>query len=359
MTRLERIQDTLGRRRAMLWVAPSEDFFYLMGWSLHADERLTFLAVTPDRVGLVVPSVNAQQAREHIEPQWQVVEFEDAVGPEQAVRRLYDALGGARWQSLISDAARYDHAQTVQRVAGTLGLASTVLAAHRMPKDPDELACLQESQRLNDLAMQAAFSALRPGMTEIELQDVIRQAYAQHGADREAFIIVAAGAHSALPHHIPDRTVITPGPVLIDIGCYYRGYASDMTRVAYLGQPPEPFRAIHAVVNQAVQAALAVVRPGALASQVDGAAREVIDRAGYGSYFVHRTGHGIGVAVHEPPSIMQGNDLALPLHVTFSIEPGIYLPNRFGVRLEEVVVVKETGPEILSAVSREIFVQPV
>ncbi|MCY0880747.1 MAG: M24 family metallopeptidase, partial [Firmicutes bacterium] len=137
---------------------------------------------------------------------------------------------------------------------------------------------------------------------------------------------------------------------------YKDGYASDMTRMAYVGTPSEEFTTVHAIVNQAVQAGWQAARAGNPAEAVDAAARRVISDAGYGEYFVHRTGHGIGLSVHEPPYMMAGNDLPIPLHAAFSIEPGIYLPGKFGVRLEEVVIAGENDARILSAVSRDIHV---
>ena len=240
-----------------------------------------------------------------------------------------------------------------------MALASEIMARLRMQKDDEERRLLQESQRINDQAMLAAYEAMRPGMTELELADVIRRAFIANGADKEAFIIVAAGEHSALPHHSPTTTVLTEGPVLLDIGCYYQGYASDMTRVAYLGQPTEKFLAVHHLVEQAVQAAHQTARPGTPAEEVDRAARRVIAEGGFGPQFVHRVGHGIGLSVHEPPSVMETNTLPLPENAAFSIEPGIYLPGEFGVRLEEVVLNRPDGAEILSKVSRDIFVKPL
>jgi len=323
------------------------------------DERLTFLAIAPDSVHLVIASVNAEEAVSHLGTAVPITRFTDDQGPREAIRAVYAKLDGPRWRSFISDDARFDHAQVIAQEAGPLGLASRILAPLRMQKADDELTRLRESQRINDAAMRAGFEAMRVGMTEAELADVIRRAFIREGADREAFIIVAAGEHSALPHHTPGATVLSPGPVLLDIGCFYQGYASDMTRVAYLGEPDEKFRTIHAIVDRAVEAAVRTARAGVAAETVDRAARQVIQDAGYGAYFVHRTGHGIGLSVHEPPSVMEGNQDPLPLHATYSIEPGIYLPGEFGVRLEEVVVNHPDHAEILSQVSRAIFVKPL
>lgn len=355
--RIEAIQAKL-EGRTVLALAPGDDFEYAAGWSPLGDERLTFLLVASDQVRLVIASVNAEEAVVHLPAGFPIVQFTDDQGPEKVLQAAIDEMQAA--QFLVSDDARYAHARILESLGQKpMGLASQVMAGLRMEKDAEERRLLEECQRINDMAMRAAYEAMRPGMTELELADVIRRSFIANGADKEAFIIVAAGEHSALPHHSPTTTVLAEGPVLLDIGCYYQGYASDMTRVAYLGEPSAKFRAVHQLVEQAVQAAHRAARPGAPAETVDRAARDVIREGGYGPQFVHRVGHGIGLSVHEPPSVMQGNRLPLPENAAFSIEPGIYLPGEFGVRLEEVVINRPQGAEILSHVSREIYVKPV
>nr|WP_207711528.1 M24 family metallopeptidase [Sulfobacillus harzensis] len=340
----------------VLALAPGDDFRYAAEWSPLGDERLTFLLVGKEGARLVIASVNAEEAVAHLPDGFSIARFSDDEGPVTALKDAVKNFHGSRF--LVSDDARFAHAQILADVVeGSLGLASTMMAELRMQKDEEEIRLLAESQRINDLAMQAGYEAMRPGMTELELADVVRRAFIAHGADREAFIIVAAGAHSALPHHTPTDTKLEEGPVLFDIGCYYHGYASDMTRVAYLGTPSQKFRQVHQLVEQAVQSAHRTARPGVPAEEVDRAARRVIDQGGYGPQFVHRVGHGIGLSVHEPPSVMEGNTLPLPVNAAFSIEPGIYLPGEFGVRLEEVVVNRPGGAQILSQVPRDIFVK--
>lgn len=353
--RLQDIQRELQDRNCVLALSPGDDFRYAVGWSPLYDERLTFLLIGPQQTRLVIPSVNAEEAIAHLGDSVPVERFSDDLGPRQALERAVTVVGRGAW--LVSDDARYDHASILANaVAKPLGLASDVMAAMRMQKSEEECQRLEECQRINDQAMLAGYEALRLGITELELADVIRRAFLQHGADSEAFIIVAFGDHTALPHHHPTDRPLTEGPVLLDIGCYYKGYASDMTRVAYFGEPSEKYRQIHAIVDQAVGAAQAQACPGASAELVDGAARQIIAQEGYGEAFVHRVGHGIGLSVHEPPSVMQGNHLALPENAAFSIEPGIYLPGEFGVRLEEVVINRAPGAEILSKVPRAIHV---
>lgn len=200
-----------------------------------------------------------------------------------------------------------------------------------------------------DRAMQAAFSKIRPGMTEKELAADIRAHFASEGA-APAFWIVGAGGNGAFPHHSASERVIEEGDaVVIDIGGRKQGFPSDITRMAIVGRAPEGYGQIHTIVERAVQAALKAARPGVLAKEVDAAARKVISDAGYGEYFVHRTGHGMGIDGHEPPYITATSETVLEEGMVFSIEPGIYLPGRFGIRLEDIVILREDGPEVLSS----------
>ncbi|WP_242968527.1 M24 family metallopeptidase [Sulfobacillus sp. hq2] len=360
--RLAKARERLGKEHAAMFLAPGDDFRYLLSWSPLADERVTFLGVSHDRVVLVIASVNAQEAHEHLNGMVDIVAFSDQDGPHAVMQKIFGPMAADCQTLYVSDDARFDHVERLKaaiNVHDGLTVASSLMAPWRMSKDPDEVEKLMACQAINDRAMRKGLESIRPGMTEMELQDIIRRAFMENGADREAFIIVAAGSHSAMPHHTSDQTVIAEGPVLLDIGCYKDGYASDMTRMAYVGAIPDEFAHVHRIVNRAVEAAFDQVAVGQEAQQIDHAARRVIEEAGYGTYFVHRTGHGIGLSVHEPPSIMEGNPLPLPLGAAFSIEPGIYLPRRFGVRLEEVVVVRHQQAEILSKIPRDIYHVPL
>jgi Xaa-Pro aminopeptidase len=200
--------------------------------------------------------------------------------------------------------------------------------------------------------VEAVFAACRPGVTELELVEIAGAGMRRAGADETVFALVAAGKHGALPHYHSDSTALQPGDVVVvDIGSKLKGYCSDITRIAIVGgAPPDAeYARVHAVVERASEAALAAARPGVRARDVDAAARQVIADAGYGEYFIHRTGHGLGLSIHEPPYITSTSDLVLVSGMVFSIEPGIYLPGRFGVRLEEIVFLDAQGAHVLSA----------
>lgn len=356
--RLKQIQHALRDGCTALALTAGEDFRYAVGWSPFKDERLTLLLISQSQVQLVIAAVNAVEAIAHLGNLMSFHLLTDEGDPNQVLHEVMESFNADEW--LVSNDARYDHARVIAEIVGQpLGLASNIIAPLRAQKDEHEIALLMESQRINDMAMRAGLEAIQVGITELELAEVIRRAFMSNGADKEAFIIVAFGDHTALPHHSPTSRFLQPGPVLLDIGCYYHGYASDMTRVAYLGTPSATYRQVHSVVEQAIQEAHRAAAPGVSAMTVDRAARQVIAARGFGQYFTHRIGHGIGLSVHEPPSVTETNAEPLLENAAFSIEPGIYLPGEFGVRLEEVVINRPSGAEVLSSISRQIYVKPL
>jgi len=182
---------------------------------------------------------------------------------------------------------------------------------------------------------------------------VVRESFAGQRV-KPLFTIIGAGANGAFPHHQTGDTVLQTGDaVVMDIGGGKDGYSSDITRMALIGEAPKGYLEIHDIVEAAVIAAMAAARPGVRAHVVDDAARSVITNAGYGEYFVHRTGHGMGVEVHETPYITATSQTVLDEGMVFSIEPGIYLPGRFGIRLEDIVILRADGPEVLSEMDRD------
>jgi Xaa-Pro aminopeptidase len=323
----------------------------------HGDERPLLLCVTPGDAAFLMPSLEAQSARRHTDMVFHT--WADEEGPEAAFAGLLAALGAADARSIVLDETmRADFAGLVQdalpQAARQFG-ASTV-GALRMRKDAAEYAALKKIALIGDDAMRAAWAAMQVGMTERDVATVVRDAFKAQGAT-PMFTIVGAGGNGAFPHHQTGDARLKHGDaVVMDIGGVSEGYPSDMTRMAVIGAPPEGYLQVHAVVEAAVRAALAVARPGARAREVDAAARDVITEAGYGRYFMHRTGHGLGVEIHEPPYITATSDVVLEEGMVFSIEPGIYLPDRFGIRLEDIVILRAHGAEILSDLPRDLHV---
>lgn len=362
MTGWERVRQSLDGQ-TLLALAPGYDFRYVAGWSPIADERPTWLLLGAEAAMLLVPAVNADEAKRHVaELPLTLCSYPDGSGLDSMLKPLSARwTGSSRQRLLLSDGARFDHAWNLldwaRRQGWETGLASEVMGAVRLIKTPAEQEALARAQQANDCGMAAGLAALAPGITEIELAEVIRKAFLDAGADAAAFILVAFGEHTAYPHHQPTTTALMPGPVLLDIGCYRAGYASDMTRMAYFGTPSKQFGDRLRQVEEAVAAALAAATVGRACADVDQAARSVLKKYGAADRFVHRTGHGIGLEVHERPSVDAGNPEVIAAGMAFSIEPGIYYPGEFGIRLEEVVLMQADGPRILSQRSRDLFVQ--
>ena len=228
----------------------------------------------------------------------------------------------------------------------------------RMLKDAEELDLMRASSRINDAATRDAIAALAPGMSERQAADAYAAAAAAHGAQGVSFPpLVCFGANCAEPHHGTSGDVIRAGDsVILDVGALYRSYCSDMTRTVFFGSVSDEQRRVYSVVLAANEAGRAAVRPGVPLRDIDRAARKVIEDAGYGKYFIHRTGHGIGLEVHEPADVGAACSLPAQPGMVFSVEPGIYLPGRFGVRVEDLVAVTDDGCETLNSLPRGLEV---
>jgi len=340
----------------LLSLPPGDDLYYLLGYSPHADERPCYLFLTGADAVFLVPELNAAQARVRVDLPF--LTYTDAEGPSGALRAARDRLDGTG-RICVGDTMRADFLLLLQErwPQGTFTAGARVMAPVRMIKTSEEIDIMRRSAATADVATEAAFAASRPGVAETAVARAVADAFAAQGVPQAGPCIVGGGPNSAFPHHTSgSRPLVAGEPVLADLGGRLDGYASDITRMAHLGEPSARYREVHAVVEQAVRAGLDAVRPGAPLADVDRAARGVIDAAGYGKYFTHRTGHGIGITGHEPPSVTHTNTMPMQEGMVFSVEPGIYLNGEFGVRLEEIVVVTPRGGEKLSMLPREVRV---
>ncbi|MDE3199209.1 MAG: aminopeptidase P family protein [Acidobacteriota bacterium] len=234
----------------------------------------------------------------------------------------------------------------------TAGLVESL----RMVKDESEIALIRESVTLNSNALAAALKRLKPGMSESALAAEIDYQSRKLGADGPSFdTIVAAGSRSALPHAHPGEAKIEAGIVLIDMGAFLHGYASDMTRMVHLGKASPKYKRAYKAVLEAQLAAIEAVKPGAKTSAVDKAAREVLKAHGLDREFVHSTGHGLGLEIHEPPRIGRKDKSRLRTGMAITIEPGVYIEGWGGIRIEDTVLVTQSGCEILTPTARELL----
>ena len=220
--------------------------------------------------------------------------------------------------------------------------ASSCIDGERAIKDEYERQKMREASLLNDVCIEKAAAHIKAGMTELECADYIRSLYKEAGCIESFSTIVSFGANAADPHHEPGDGIV------IDMGCEKEGYCSDMTRTFFCETADPDYAAIHDLVRSANEKAESLIRPGMRFCDLDKAARDVISEAGYGEYFTHRLGHSIGMQAHEAGDVSQGNPTEIQEGMTFSIEPGVYLPGKFGVRVEDLVLVTADGCEVLN-----------
>jgi Xaa-Pro aminopeptidase len=343
-----------------LLITPSTDYAYLLGYRPPDLERLTCLVVPASGVPrLVVPRLEAPLARHQLgelSAEVEVIAWEETDDPFQVVHALLEA-----------DAARVGvqdqmWARFVLRLRAVLDpvelvAAGPTMSALRRVKSPDEIDRLRAAAAADDQAMLAVTSERLSGRTEEQVSRRIRQLLLEAGHDSADFAIVASGPNAASPHHEAGGRVIEAGDaIVLDIGGTRAGYWSDTTRTAFVGEPPADFVALYEVLRAAQEAACDAVRPGLPYEEVDRAARDVIDEAGYGERFIHRTGHGIGLELHEEPYVVSGNrELLEPGHA-FSVEPGIYVEGSWGARIEDIVVCTPGGGERLNTTDRRLYI---
>lgn len=235
---------------------------------------------------------------------------------------------------------------------------SMILDRIRMCKDENEKAFMREASRLNDLAVGDMIASVSESFTEIKMAQVLSEIYEKIGADGCSFSpIIAYGANAADPHHEPDRSKLKEGDsIIIDIGCLKNSYCSDMTRTVFYKKVSDKAKEVYEIVRAANEKAIAAVKPGVRFSDVDAAARNYIESKGYGKFFTHRTGHSIGIEVHDFGDVSSINNDVLRPGMIFSIEPGIYITGEVGVRIEDLVLVTEDGCEILNKFTKDLII---
>ena len=250
-----------------------------------------------------------------------------------------------------------DYRAYEEKLSCVLKPASALMQQLRSSKDEQEIACMVKAQRIAEQALTQLLAEIRPGMTERQIAARLQYLAISAGAEKMSFdTIVASGPNSSMPHAVPTDRAIREGDfVTIDFGCVYGGYCSDMTRTLAVGQVTEEMEQVYRIVQQAQQAALSAACAGKTGREVDAAARDVIAAAGYGAYFGHSLGHSLGLEIHERPNATPGNQEPLPLRAVISVEPGIYLPGKFGVRIEDVVVLEEGGCRNLMTMGKDLI----
>jgi Xaa-Pro aminopeptidase len=359
MERVEALQATLLEGGIdLVVVGPTTNMRYLTGYRPMAVERITVLLVAPDAVAMVMPYFDADEFR-HATGQDAVFEWTDKQGPSDAIEQAFRAIGLSSRGAIaaVDDELRFDFfTQLRDYFANEPRRASEFLAPLRLSKTADEQERIQRAGHLVSLGIDTAFEHARPGMTELELRRRIENALWDQGAESVDFVLVQAGANSAVGHHRADETELRKGePVLIDIAARVDGYFADVTQQVFLGRPPHDYKEAYEVVAAAQEEGIRAARVGASASDVDRAARTVIDTAGFGKWHGPRTGHGIGLDIHEPPSVIDSDETELVPGAVITVEPGVYMPGKFGIRIEDTVIVTNGGPQRVTRGARTLF----
>ena len=344
-----------------LYIGPSTDAEYIADLDLFDDERVKGLMVSKSgRAFMMTPLLYEEEFRHALGDDVTYKVWADHEGFQGAFRAGCEELGLTGGRIAFNDGVRAVDLINMTKVLKFEFVDGTAtLSPLRRCKDTAEMELMRKSSAINDAVMADIAKFLRAGITERDVKRKLAELFEQHGASGLCFApIVAAGPGASMPHYTRDDKVIEKGDfVVIDMGCRYKRYVSDMTRTFCIGEPSAEQRKVYEIVLASQKAGEAAVKPGATGQDVDRAARKVIVDAGYGENFLNRVGHGVGIAVHEEPYMIEGNDRPLEPGNVFSVEPGIYLPGKFGVRIENLVAVKPDGTgEALNKLTRDLIV---
>lgn len=355
-TRLDRVRQLLSAHDLdLLVVTPGSDMAYLIGYFGEASERPVLLLIGKEARSQIVMARFESRALPDLGEEVGVVPYDETDDVFALTREVVD-LPAASAHIAISDRA---WARVVLRLEAALPVADFVYASPylrqlRMIKDQGELDYLGSAGERTDRALEGFLGKKLSGRSERELATDLRRRLEDEGLDAPG-AIVGSGPNGASPHHHPSDRVVREGDmVVLDCGGTFHGYYSDITRTVSVGNPSEDAVTAYRAVQHAHQTAVEAVRPGVSAESIDRAARSIIEDAGLGDAFIHRTGHGVGLDGHEEPYIVDGNDLQVEPGMVFSVEPGVYLEGRFGIRIEDVVAVTTDGVESFNHLTHDL-----
>ena len=350
----ERLEKVIANMHAMsldqLIVSSPTGIYYLTGKMIHPGERLVALNINKKGdVSLIANRLFAVGSMDGAK----LIEYDDT---DDCIGVLSETVESGALGVDKDWPCRFALPLMERRGDIRFSIGSAAVDKARMLKTREEIVLMRESSRLNDKAIDRAISAIRDGVKESEIAKVYTSEATRLGAGGGSFdSLICFGANCAEPHHDTDDTVIANGDsVILDVGAKKDGYCSDMTRTVFFKTATEEQKFVYNLVEQANRAGRAAVKPGVKLKDVDRAARSVIEKAGYGEYFIHRTGHGIGLEVHEFPDVSSVSETVCEPGMVFSVEPGVYLKGRFGVRVEDLVCVTEDGCETFNQYTKEM-----
>jgi len=345
-----------------LALVPGANLLYLLGLTIHTSERLAVAFCGLDgSVRVVLPALERPRAEAEARFPAQFYDWSDAEGYEVGLRQCMEDAGLRGRLGVEYTAMRVLELRAIEAADEEVEVvdATSVLARLRMVKDAGELQAMREAVGVVEEALGLTIAAIKPGVTELEIAATWERAMQAAGSQASFTTIVASGPNSANPHHTAGSRRIERGDlVILDGGARVGGYCSDITRTVAVGELGEEGRRIYDLVLRANRAGVAALAPGRTGVEIDQAARSVIEQGGYGQQFVHRTGHGLGIEIHEPPYLHSAEHDPLPEGSTFTVEPGIYLPGVGGVRIEDNVVLTAAGGDVLTSFPRELQILP-
>lgn len=341
-------------------MAPTNDIEYLAGIKAYVCERFQgFFALADGRWFVISPELYYEVWREALGEEAHIYVWSDNEGVNGAFEKVakdYELEGKT---ILINDGIRGIDLLDMEGIMKANFInGDKTLEEFRLLKDEEEIEYLSKAADIADKTFEEVVKYIKPGVTEKDISDKIKELLIELGGDELSFEpIVASGPNSSKPHYNDDKRVIEEQDlVILDYGCRYKGYCSDISRTVFIGEPTEEQRKVYEIVLRANEEAEKAVREGIAAEEIDKIARKIISDEGYGEYFICRTGHGIGLAVHEAPYIKDGNKEILKTGMAFSIEPGIYIPGKFGMRVEDIVVVDGKGSRILNKANKKMTI---
>jgi Xaa-Pro dipeptidase len=342
-------------------LVPGPNLVYFSGIHAHLSERPIVLFIpSNDEPAIVIPTLEAMKAQAAGLPKGRIFDWSDDVWFEGAFQAVANELGLSRWNLGVETLYMrvLESQQLLQSAPGLeIRSADALINTLRGSKDVAEIATIERAVAVAEKALNSLLPNIRIGMSEKQIAGMLTQALLDEGADAVAFgPIVASGPNSAIPHAVPTDRKIQEGDLLLfDWGALVDGYASDITRTFAVGEIEPKLHEVYETVRKANKAGKSAVLPGTEAQEVDRAARSVIEEAGYGNTFIHRTGHGLGLEVHEEPSLKEGNLALLQEGNVFTVEPGIYLEGLGGVRIEDNVLVTADGHRSLTSFPRDLI----
>lgn len=340
-------------------IGPSKDLEYITGFLSQEDERFQGLFILRNgQYFYIAPKLNAEEMEHILEKSIKIYSWDDGEGFVNSIKGALIENDLLQKKIAVNSGIRgTDLLEMIEIFRGEFVNGVPIIEDSRVIKTKEEIAHLKKAGRMADEVMEALTSFIKPGMKEKDIKKKIIELFLAKGSEAAFEPIVASGPNSSKPHYNQDeRRIQEKDVIILDLGCRYKGCCSDISRTFFIGEATEEEKQIYQIVLEANQAGKEAVKEEVTAAYIDRQARSIIHKAGYGEYFFNRVGHGIGFSVHEAPYIREGNPQIIKKGMAFSIEPGIYLPGKFGIRVEDIVVVGEEGPEVMNDFERNIIV---